>query len=231
LGGQFDWINALALPAGDHYVNVPATGRWRQVMQVLSTTEGENFTHRLLWCVVARQIENAEARRNGALYDHIAAMVFALHSFEAYLNFLGVRLAPDIWTDERNFFRKEPYRGFEGKVRKVFELCRLSEPDRLARPCSTVWALKALRDEIVHGQIQTFSQTYSHNVGEEPPLFQGRFDNLVSCDKALEAKQDIHAVACMLHIAARPHVTDVWLGDDPFCGPHGHATGTSQLQP
>jgi hypothetical protein len=79
-------------------------------MEVLTTDEGENFTHRSLWCVVARQIENAEARPSGALYDHLAAMVFTLHAFEAYLNFLGERLAPDIWNDEQNFFRKESYR-------------------------------------------------------------------------------------------------------------------------
>ena len=103
-------------------------------MEVLTTHEGESFTHRSLWCVVARQIENAEARPTGALYDDMAAMLFALHAFEAYLNFLGMRLAPDLWNDEQNFFRKEPYRGFEGKVRKVFELCRLTESDRLAKP-------------------------------------------------------------------------------------------------
>ena len=198
-------------------------------MEVVTTDEGENFTHKSLWCVVARQIENAEARSSGALYDHMAAMVFALHAFEAYLNFLGVRLAPDIWNDEQNFFRREPYRGFEGKVRKVFELCRLAEPDRLARPYSTIWALKALRDVIAHGKIQTFSQTYAQSVGEQPPFFSGRFDKLVSRDKAVEAKQDTHAVACILHAAARPHVTDVWFGDDPFCGPHVHATGISPV--
>jgi hypothetical protein len=98
----------------------------------------------------------------------MAAMVFALHAFEAYLNFVGIRLAPDLWEDEQNFFRKEPYRGFEGKVRKVFELCRLTEPDRLARPYSTIWALKALRDLIAHGKIEVFSQTYAHSVSVQP---------------------------------------------------------------
>ena len=113
-------------------------------MQVVTTHEGENFTHRLLWCVVARQIENAKAQPNGSLYDDMAAMVFAFHAFEAYLNFLGIRLAPDLWNDERNFFRKEPYRGFEGKVRKISELCQLVEPERQARPYSTIWNLKDL---------------------------------------------------------------------------------------
>jgi hypothetical protein len=94
---------------------------------------------------------------------------------------------------------------------------------------STIWALKALRDLIAHGKIEAFSQTYAHSVGVQPPFFRGRFDELVSHAKALEAKQDTHAVARILHVAARPHLTDVWFGDDPFDGPQGYASGTSQL--
>jgi hypothetical protein len=198
-------------------------------MEILTTYEGENYSHRWLWQVVARQIENAEARPAGAMYDDMAAMVFALHAFEAYLNFLGTRLAPDVWSDEQNYFRREPYRGFEGKVRKVFELCRLAEPDRIVRPYRTIWALKGLRDLIAHGKIEAVSQTYAHDVSVEPPFFHGQFDHLVSHAKAMEAKEDTHDVALKLHQAARPQVSDSWFGDRPFDGPVGHATGSSQL--
>jgi hypothetical protein len=205
-------------------------------MEVLTTHEGENFTHRSLWRVIIRQIENAEARRPGSLYDDLAAMVFTLHAFEAYLNFLGVKLAPDLWENERNFFRNEPYRGFEGKVWKVFELCQLAEPDRLVRPYSTIWALKDLRDLIAHGKVEAFSQTYVHSAGVEPPFFRGPFDALVSHTKALEAKEDTHSVARTLHaaaqsVAAKSYISDLWFGDDPFEGPLGHASGFSRVIP
>jgi hypothetical protein len=203
------------------------------MMNVLTTDEVENFTHRCLWRVVTRQLEHAEAQRSGALYDDLAAMVFAFHAFEAHLNFLGQRLAPDIWEDEQNFFRKEPYRGFEGKVRKVFDLCQLPEPDRCTKPYSMIWALKDLRDLIAHGKTEVFTETYVHGVNEPPRFPRGRFDDLVSHAKALEAKQDIHAVAPILHTAARRlscddqlYLRDVWFGDDPLDGPLGHATGT-----
>lgn len=50
---------------------------------LLTKIEGENFTHKSLWSVVERQIENAEARQAGSLFDFLPAMVFALLSFEA----------------------------------------------------------------------------------------------------------------------------------------------------
>jgi len=86
-----------------------------------------------------------------------------------------------------------------------------------------------LRDLIAHGKIEVFLETYAHSVGVEPPFFRGRFDELVSHAKALEAKEDTHAVARILHAAGRPHVSDLWFGDDPFDGPHGHASGSTQL--
>jgi hypothetical protein len=48
-------------------------------------------------------------------------MVFGFQTVEAYLNFVGERLAPEIWDDERNYFRREPYRGWDGKLRKVMD--------------------------------------------------------------------------------------------------------------
>jgi hypothetical protein len=46
-------------------------------------------------------------------------MVFAFHTLDAYLNYAGEHLAPEIWQNEGEFFAKQPYRGFDGKIRKV----------------------------------------------------------------------------------------------------------------
>ena len=67
---------------------------------------------------------------DGVLANHrynptVVAMVFAVHTVEAYRNFIGECLDPADWADERNYFRNEPYRGFEGKVKKVLELVGL----------------------------------------------------------------------------------------------------------
>jgi hypothetical protein len=72
-----------------------------------------------------REAAAADVKEEGSFFHNLVALVFASHVVEAYLNYVGERLAPDIWKDERNYFRKEPYRGWEGKLRKVFELAGL----------------------------------------------------------------------------------------------------------
>jgi hypothetical protein len=205
---------------------------------LLTKIEGENFTHKSLWSVVERQIENAEARQAGSLFDLLPAMVFALLSFEAYLNFLGERLAPEIWKDERNFFRNVPYRGFEGKVRKVFELCRIPEMGRTERPYSTVWKLKDLRDLIVHGKSEKISMTLEHQDDASRSFHNVELYRLVSLENAYQARDDIYAVSLRLHGAAReafdgsiPRRTDPWFGTDPFAGSRGFSVGHTTIAP
>lgn len=124
---------------------------FRDNVGMLETTyKGRSFLHRELWRVVHIQGEIIEERKGrGAFYNDLIAMVFALHTVEAYLNFVGELLAPAIWKDERNYFRKEPYRGFEGKMRKVMELVSLPWTADV-RPLKTVLDLKELRDLIAH---------------------------------------------------------------------------------
>jgi hypothetical protein len=191
--------------------------------------EGERFLHKDLWRVVERQLEHAAGTPRGSFYDDLVAMVFALHALEAYLNFVGGRLAPDIWTNEREYFKREPYRGFEGKVRKVLELAALPEPGRDARPYSTVWFLKDLRDLIAHAKPFTFNSIVEHTVDVEPPLNRTSFDALVSRENAERARDDIKAFAEAIHAAARPKVNDLWFGEAPFGGTIQYSSGHTTL--
>ena len=63
--------------------------------------------HRLLWECCLRQSEVAEIARkdkSGPLYFELSAMLMAYFTYEAYLNFLGERVAPEAWKDERTYF-------------------------------------------------------------------------------------------------------------------------------
>ena len=203
----------------------------QEAMKIISTKDGENYTHKALWMIVKRQLAYAQRAKKGAILDDAAAMVFAFHAFEAYLNFLGSRLAPKIWTDEENFFRKQPYRGFSGKVRKIFELCDLEQPDLSVKSYQTIWELKALRDQIAHGKIEKISEIHEHEDDEISPLLTSIFDKLVTTKKAMEAKDDVHRAALILHNAAKPKIKDIWFGDDPFSGPLGQASSESSVAP
>ncbi len=94
--------------------------------------------------------------------------MFAYHTVEAYLNYVGERIAPAIWKDERNFIRNEPYRGGSGKLRKIPDDVGLPwTPED--RPLKTVLELKEIRDIIAHGKAEKLQGELLHPPGTEAP--------------------------------------------------------------
>jgi len=163
-------------------------------------------------------------------------MTFAFHTLEAYLNFLGPRLAPGIWRDERNFFRREPYRGFDGKLRKILELAQVPEPDRSDRPYSTVWLLKELRDMITHAQAERFSQAieyppeYPASLREETRVDYMPFGALVTAENAHRAATDVEEFIERIHSAAKLLIPDdIWFGAKALSGPLAYSSGRTGI--
>jgi hypothetical protein len=189
---------------------------------VRTSVDGETYLHKMLWRVVARQIEHASTNPDGSFYDDLVAMVFASHTLEAYLNFVGERLDPAFWKDERRHFRAT---GFDGKVRKVLELCQIEEPNRTDRPYHTVWKLKELRDRIAHAKPERFSATTVHSADVEPDLYGTPLDGLVTHQQACEAAEDVKKFIAMIHSAAKRRVSDVGFGTDALSGILQHSTG------
>jgi hypothetical protein len=66
-------------------------------------------------------------------------MVFAFHSIEGYLNFVGEKILPELWKDEKKNFSRT---GIRGKLSKICECCGIALPDKGRRPYSTVSELK-----------------------------------------------------------------------------------------
>ena len=178
---------------------------------------------------MVRQLEHSKKNRTGALYDDLVAMVFALHAFEAYLNYVGEHLAPDIWEDEQNYFKKQPYRGFAGKVKKVLALVGLPEPDRGARPYSTVWMLKDFRDLVADGKVERHAAVVEHSGDDEPLWHPTPWDKLITSENAQRAHDDIKLFAQQLHDLAAPKIRDVWFGKLAFEGALWHGEGSSRV--
>ena len=187
-------------------------------MELETTLRGERYIHRILWATVAKMLKNADREEPGWGHDTLAAMVFAAQAFEAYLNYVGSRLDPALWKNEQNYFQKEPYRGFNGKVRKVFEMVGLHEPSRDIKPYSTIVALKDLRDFIAHGQVLPIDQKVLHGPDDRVGMLPWFFDERVSREKSVDAVKDVEAVAQLIHDAARTKTDDQWFSDLPFGG-------------
>ncbi len=184
-----------------------------------TTFEGEQILHRLLWDIVEQESKLSGERERGWSYPNIVAMVFAFHTIEAYLNYVGERLAPETWKDEWNFFQREPYRGWKGKLRKVMELVGLSwTPED--RPLKTILELKDLRDLIAHGKPEKFAGEIVHPPDTEAPTPVSMLRQMVSPKEKLETVlPDVEQFLNHIHSLAAPNVKDPWFGSEALRGP------------
>lgn len=183
----------------------------------IEEASGEEYVHKAVWRVVKRQVVHAEANPKGALLDDLVALVFASHALEGYANFLGAKIAPDLWVGERERFLKT---GLDGKLAALHERCGLAAPEKGRRPYSTVRELKRLRDSIAHPRtIVSAPHRTEYAEGKEPPLFEwGYLDRTVSHQRAVRAMEDVKAIADRLHGAAMARFPDRGLVPDALEG-------------
>lgn len=192
-----------------------------------TTVEGEHFLHRELWRVVEHQVEQAMVTMRGSFYDLLPAKVFCLFTLEAYLNWVGVRLDPKLWADERNYFRKEPFRGLMGKLRKVIELVGIPEAVADKKLYETVKNLKDFRDQISHTQPKPFNHSHDHNDHGRPMLFDRSLEGAVELECVKRTMDDIERIIELIHSYARKKVDDEWFGESALHGPLQYSSSST----
>lgn len=186
------------------------------VRKFVEELEGEEYLHKEVWRVVDRQLKHAERNPQGALYDDLVAMVFALHSIEGYLNFLGEKIAPELWKNEKETFGRA---GLDGKLEKICELCGLPIPAKGRRPRSTIVELTNLRNQIVHPKTVRVKDTKCFAEGKSIPTFRPlRLEALVTQEKAVRARDDVKQIVDDIHRAARSKFPGTRLGVDALGG-------------
>jgi hypothetical protein len=189
-------------------------------------SSGEEYLHKSAWCVVGRQLEYAVANPRGALYDDLVAMMFAFHCIEGFLNFVGEKIAPDLWEDEKNQFIGT---GIDGKLDAICKQCGLSQPDKGRRPYSTLSMLKVLRDAMAHPKIHRTQSVKPFTEGKKPSLFSKTYlSELVSHEKAVRARDDVKRIADQIHKSARGKFPDADLGTDALEGIMATTTGETR---
>ena len=194
--------------------------------------EGIEYTHRVLWQIVEDQARLAAQRERDWFAPSLVAMVFAFHTVEAYINFVGENLAPDLWADEQNYFRKQPYRGWNGKLRKVLELVNIEwAPDQ--RPLKTLLALKELRDAIAHGKAERFSDAIQPAPPDDgmPWLPTSRIRSMVTPKGTLDDMlTDVKALLDRIHKEAAPRINDPFHAACAVEGPSAWISRSTSLK-
>ncbi len=138
---------------------------------------GEISTHRLLWHTAQSLRAAATNGAETSSHELLGALLFIFFAFEAYMNYLGPLVAPDAWSEEREFFsHRTRYRGTLGKLDLLAErLCY--DIDRGRRPYQSLKALNSKRDFLAHARPELIDEEIPYSDprtvprSREPELF------------------------------------------------------------
>ena len=158
---------------------------------VTTRVQQTTFTHRVLWECIQRQIEKAKETPGGSWYFWLSAMVMGYMVFEAYLNYVGSEVAPEVWEKEREFFSKSPHKGTEGKLHFLLERYAINSPDKTTRPFASVFVLKAIRDEIAHARPHRVTYSITHPSDVIFPFTKQWLENRVNEREAARLLYDL----------------------------------------
>lgn len=163
----------------------------------------ETYNHRILWGAADRNLRLATSSKEGAKFFSLGAMFLYFAAFEGYLNWLGTRVAPEAWEDERQFFSRTPYQGTLGKYRFLAKILRLPDPDPSQGPFQTAKDLLKLRDMVAHPKPEAGERSVRFNEGYFPPHYQSELATKVSPDAANRARDHLKELAQALHCEAK----------------------------
>jgi len=150
------------------------------------------------------------------MFHALGAMLLYFFAFEGYLNWLGNRVAPEVWQEEREFFSRPPYQGGLGKYRFLAKVVRLPAPDASQGPFQTAKDLLKLRDMAVHPKAEAGDRLVKFADGHFPMDYRGRLAEKVSPKKAGRARDHLAELAEDLHREAKASYPELVWEDEAF---------------
>lgn len=163
------------------------------------TITGRSYTHTELWNCVEAQIDAANKQPRGAFYFHMAGMLFALLTYEAYLNTIGAIVDPEAWKNEKDFFRQANYSGLDGKLKRICEVTGIPRIDKSQNPYQTVERLANLRDFLAHGKIDEYSLKQPYMRENEWSIFHGKLNKEITPENTERAYQNVEKTIRTIH--------------------------------
>lgn len=202
-------------------------------MTVLETTSGSftSYAHRILWDASRRHLALSESQDPDTSWTlHLSAGLLAAAAFEAYLNYIGESVLPDLWAKERAYFSRAPYRGTEGKLLRIGKELGWPIPSKSRRPMSGWVELRSIRDRLVHAKPKRTSYRITHKQGKLPPAPLTWLYREAPADRVRKLIADTEALASSLHSALRASEhADIAVGSHPFIGLLGFGEHSVEL--
>jgi hypothetical protein len=188
---------------------------------VLMINKEEIYPHERLWRSSNFLFEKIKNDPDND-YLILPTLVTICFAYEAFINFSGYLLLPEVWIEEKNNFLNK---GIEDKVDAITKILPDYTWTKGERPYQTIKKLWTFRNIAVHGKIQF--RTYERDLEAFPNfIFEHEWDRYLKKEFVIVSRTDVKQFCQTLVVAMRIKLFDEpRLCFDAFEGPRGFATG------
>lgn len=183
-------------------------------------------TYEYLWSACEKAMEDAQTTDGSPWYYYFTAMTMAYFCYEAFLNHVLHHIAPDIFANEKEFFSKPPYKGTEGKLKKVCEVAKIDFPNKGDTAYQQIQLLKKLRDFVAHGKTEQTSEVVEVADGHDAINIQSTLHDLVTKKHAERSISEMKAFIISLNEQVRNKTHCDHLALFPLQGMSAHGTAS-----
>ena len=179
------------------------TWRWRfrvDGMPRSRAIEEEIYTHEYLWRSASMLFEKAEAQQEVSYHILLPCLLMSFTAFEAFINFCGFVLLPELWNEEKKHFKG---RGVEGKLEVIVDKApsfswRKGEP-----PYQRIRNLESFRDVVAHGKVLAAQYVEEQKEDGSHFRFKHTWDSYLSIDAVKNGRTDIKSFCQSLVVELR----------------------------
>ena len=187
-------------------------------------------TYEYLWSACEKAMEDAQQTEGSPWYYYFTAMTMAYFCYEAFLNHVLHHIAPEIFSNEKENFSKAPYKGTEGKLKKVCEVADVVFPNKGDTTYQQIHLLKTLRDFVAHGKTEETSEVIKATNGHEAINIRSTLHELVTKKNAEKSIRSVKAFIISLNKDVRNKTNCDRLALTPLQGMSAHGSA-SEIQP
>jgi hypothetical protein len=147
-------------------------------------------------------------------------------AFEAFVNFCGFVLLPDIWADEKRHFKGKR---LEGKISEIVKKLPDFSWQKDRHPYQTIKNLETFRDVVAHGKVVTAEYTAGRKEDGSHFKFEHLWDQYSSMEAVTKSRANIKSFCQSLLVELRKQSEHPQLNFDAFEGSLASGTGRSRI--
>ena len=164
-------------------------------MSKLCIVEEELYSHESLWRSSTALASRLAEDSDDSHHLLIPALLTTFLAYEAFVNFAGHVVLPDLWADEKKNLKGK---GIEGKLGMIVAAVPSFHWKKGESPYQKVRQLEVFRDLVAHGKVVvTKYKTIQQRDGSHF-RFEHTWGEYLSQTSVLAARHDVHAFCQML---------------------------------